>query len=121
MDADHSHDEPIPGAGPEDERRRARREHLAIAVRIDTSKRPDRFGMTRNISRTGALLATPSRFSIGERALLRFVTGEGVQGKPVQARIVRLELNPDDPVGVWPYFMAVRFLEPLEAPPVAAN
>jgi len=120
MDADHLHDEPIPGSGGSDDRRRARREYFTVAARIDTTKRPERFGMTRNISRTGALLATPSRFNIGERALLRFVNRDGVQGEPVQARIVRLELNPEDPVGVWPYFMAVRFLEPLTAPPVAA-
>ena len=38
---------------------------------------------------------------------------EGALTHEVQARIVRLEINENDPVGVWRYRMAVRFAEPL--------
>jgi hypothetical protein len=96
------------------ERRRALRQPLTIPARVDTKSRPQRFAMTRNLSKTGALLATPSRFHIGERATLRFRTPDSSDYRRVEARIVRLELNPQDQVGIWPYLAAVRFAEPLE-------
>lgn len=99
----------------EDERRRARRRHLTVPVRIDTTSRPERFAITRNLSRTGALLATPSRFRIGAKAVLLFHARSRGERSPVAARIVRLELNPEDATGLWPYLAAVAFETPLES------
>jgi hypothetical protein len=95
------------------ERRRALRLAVILPTRIDTKTRPQRFAMTRNVSRTGALLATPSRFRIGERAILRFRAPDASDYTRVEAQIVRLELNPDNPIGFWPYLAAVRFETPL--------
>ncbi len=100
------------------ERRRALRQPVTIPARVDTKSRPQRFAMTRNVSKTGALLATPSRFRIGERATLRFRTPNASDYTRVEARIVRLELNPDNHVGIWPYLAAVHFAEPLPVVPV---
>ncbi len=97
-----------------EERRRAGRRPVIIPARVDTKSRPQRFAMTRNVSRTGALLATPSRFRIGERAILRFRTPDTREYQQVEARIVRLELNRDDQVGIWPYLAAVSFSRPLD-------
>ncbi len=106
--------EPVPHALQGAERRRSTRRYLSIPTRIDTRKQQHRFGMTQNLSRTGALFATPSRFRIGERATLRFCVGEGEESEPIEARIVRLELNEADAMGVLQYFMAVIFTQPLE-------
>jgi hypothetical protein len=97
------------------ERRRALRLAVILPTRIDTKSRPQRFAMTRNVSRTGALLATPSRFGIGERAILRFRAPDASDYTLVEAQIVRLELNQDNPAGMWPYLAAVRFEAPLAA------
>jgi len=108
--------DPDVGGDAAAERRRSFRKPVAIPARVDTKTRPQRFAMTRNVSRTGALLATPSRFKIGERATLRFRTPDASDYTRVEAQIVRLELNPDDGVGIWPYLAAVRFRTPLDAP-----
>ncbi len=99
----------------EDERRRARRRFLTLPVRIDTHSRPERFAITRNLSRTGALLATQSRFRIGAKAVLLFHADGKGKRSPVEARIVRLELNSEDATGLWPYLAAVSFETPLES------
>ncbi|MBW2460604.1 MAG: PilZ domain-containing protein [Deltaproteobacteria bacterium] len=99
----------------EDERRRARRRFTTLPVRIDTTTRPDRLAIIRNVSRTGALLATRSRFRIGAKAVLLFKTEAKGKRSAVEARIVRLELNSHDGTGLWPYLAAVSFETPLES------
>ncbi len=94
------------------ERRRSLRLPLWVPTRIDTATQPNRFGMTRNVSSTGALLGTPTRFRIGERADIELRL-PNQEPKNVPGRIVRLEVNESDEVGLWRYLMAVRFLEPL--------
>jgi hypothetical protein len=116
MAADNDTDPDILDDAQAAERRRALRQPLTIPARVDTKSRPQRFAMTRNVSKTGALLATPSRFHIGERATLRFRTPDSSDYRRVEARIVRLELNPENHVGLWPYLAAVRFAEPLDDP-----
>jgi hypothetical protein len=94
------------------ERRRATRQDALIPARIDSESRADRLAISRNLSRTGALLGTPSRFRIGERTWLSFqLDGECVS--EISGRIVRLELNHDDDTGIWRFLMAVQFHEPL--------
>jgi hypothetical protein len=107
--------EPVLPPGVGSDRRRARRRDLMLPASIDTTRRAHRFGMTRNLSRTGALLVTPARFEIGERARLSFRAGDDPRTVPldVDARIVRLEVNAEDPLGLFRYLMAVRFDTPL--------
>lgn len=97
--------------GSAQDRRGDRRAPTCIPARIDTPRRDDRFAMTRDVSRTGALLATPSRLQIGEKATLIFHDGE--KQRSVAARVVRLELNRNDMSGIWRYFVAVEFTQPL--------
>ncbi len=105
--------EPVLPSGVEVDRRRARRRQLMVPATIATRAHAQRFGMTCNVSRTGALLATPARFAIGERALVRFQRPTGDVSHEVQGRIVRLEINSHDSSGIWRYLMAVRFERPL--------
>lgn len=98
-----------------DERRRCERLPVAIPTRIDTPSFQGRIGVTRNVSRTGMLIGTPSRFRIGERATLELRVGEGDSARSIEqsGRIVRLEMNGRDETGIWSYLMAVRFSDPL--------
>lgn len=104
---DHTH-------GTSAERRTDHRHGAAIPIRIDTDARPDRVGIIWNLSRDGALVATPTRFQIAGRAVLR-LRGEGHEPHDLEARIVRLEVNDPKSAGIFRYRMAVRFLEPLPA------
>ncbi len=98
------------------ERRRSDRHAVSLPTRIDTPSFSGRIGVTCNVSSTGVLLGTPSRFRIGERAQveLRLGDGDDVQVVAREGRIVRLELNAQDESGLWSYLMAVRFSEPLD-------
>jgi len=94
------------------DRRAGSRQDAAIPIRIDTDARPDRVGIIWNMSHQGALVGTPSRFQIADRALLRLCS-DGREPRDVEARIVRIEVNDPKSAGIFRYRMAVRFFEPL--------
>ena len=96
------------------ERRRAARIPVSIPTRIDTELYEDRFGMARDLSITGALLATPNRLRIGDRASLAFRLPSG-RAAVMPGQIVRLQLDTDDETGVARYLAAIHFTAPLPA------
>jgi hypothetical protein len=97
---------------PAPERRIRNRQPAAIPIQIDTEARHDRIGIIWNLSDTGALVGTSSRFQIADRAVLH-LRPEGGEPHDLEARIVRLEVADTQSGGVFRYRMAVRFLEPL--------
>jgi hypothetical protein len=96
----------------ERERRESERKRTAIPTSLAAKARAYA-GVTRNISRTGALIGTQGRPLIGDQASLELNLEDEVV-KRVAGRVVRIELAPKAQDDVWPYLVAVRFLEPLD-------
>lgn len=94
------------------DRRRCLRRNAFVAVSINTPTRRGRFGMTRNVSSTGVLIGTASRFQIGEQAWLTFRSDQRAVHN-VRGRIVRLQVNDEAETPIWHYLMAVRLADPL--------
>ena len=103
---------PEPSITP-DARRSAPRMPVALAVMLSSSAKPGRCGVTRNASRKGLLIATPSRFSVGEE--LSVSVHVGAEAGHVAARVVRVEENAADSPEVWRYRLAVELEEALPA------
>ncbi|MBX3191850.1 MAG: PilZ domain-containing protein [Labilithrix sp.] len=89
-----------------DPRRKVPRLPAVFAVEMSSPSKKRRCGVTRNASRKGMLIVTPSRFQVGD-ALELEVHGSGLMGR-VGARVVRVEENTPDSREVWRYRLAVE-------------
>ena len=98
----------------ESDRRTSTRMPATIAVEIDGQSRKGRLGVTRDASQTGLLMATPSRFDIGEELDLKLYVGHDI--KHVRGRVARIETNPPRSTEMWRYKLAIQLIEPLAAP-----
>jgi hypothetical protein len=93
-------------------RRRASRHVVVVPVQIDSAERKDRLGVTRDVSESGTLLLSNSKFAVGEKLAVTFyVTPDSSTGRKVQGEVVRVEPLP---AGIqWRFAMALHFAEPL--------
>ncbi len=82
--------------------------------------------MTHNVGTGGMLLATPATLEPGQEITVTFVVppapGEQAgEQQTLNARVIRVDTNPEDPEGAWPNRIALEFehveasLEPLLA------
>ena len=70
------------------------------------------WAVCRDASAGGLLLAGSHPLEVGAAVTVRFrVSPEGAERK-ISGRVVRVELSDDNPRSVWPYRVAVEFLEP---------
>jgi hypothetical protein len=87
-----------------------------VAVEIEGQGKTARFGVTRDASSGGMLVATPSRFDVGTELTLRLHDTNGPQPdaavKAIVVRVDETDLNSDEP---WRYRLAVRFEDPEAA------
>lgn len=82
-------------------------------MRVETTAAGERLAVSRNISRTGLLMATAARLELGAPVTLRFrLEPHGPREHSVEGRIVRFAPNDEDPDGLWPFMVAVEFAEP---------
>lgn len=92
------------------ERRRNERKRGFFAVQLDSESRLNRIGVTRDVSVGGMLIASPSRFAVGEEVTLRvYFPDESTE--TVHAKVARVEEMPfrsDEP---WRYRLAVVFTD----------
>ena len=99
------------------ERRSAVRRAALVPVQIDTPTRSARLGVTRDVSESGALIASSSPFEIGEPTWLTLQVSMRRTVR-IRGRIVRLELGSAG-ADLWRYNVAVRFDQPLAAELIA--
>lgn len=93
------------------ERRHTPRYELWLPVKIDGLA--SSIAVTHNASENGLYIVTSTSASVGASVSVSFDPPEG--GAPFEARgtVVRSGRNDDDPDGLWPYAIAVRFDSPL--------
>jgi hypothetical protein len=90
------------------ERRWSQRHPIQVPVNVSTPVRKDRVGMIRDVSTSGMLFHSLSKFAVGEQLELNFHVGAGA----AVATVVRAacDSNPDN---MFRFVTAVRFHEPL--------
>jgi hypothetical protein len=95
------------------------REIVYAPTSINTPQRRDRVGMIREMSRTGALFHSRSRFAIGEHLTMQYRAESGdftlAEGTVVRAFRDTCEDN------MFPYLTAVQFVDEAELPKPDTN
>jgi hypothetical protein len=80
-----------------------------VPIRLDTERKTERFGVSRNVSASGMLLRTRSRFNIGDRIGLTFRFASDSSDRRLDGEVVRLERDHADTSGIFPRHVAVKF------------
>lgn len=94
------------------DKRRSARHMVVVPVQIDSEQRKDRLGVTRDVSNSGTLLLSNSKFAIGEKLRVTFyVSSDSTEPQKTVGEVVRVEQLQ---AGLqWRYAMALRFEQPL--------
>ena len=100
------------------ERRSDTRYALWLPVRVDALK--EGVAVSHNVSRRGLLMVTASTVEVGASITVTFrIPPDAPEERTVLGRVIRVERNEVDPLGLWPHRMAIQFddavpeLEPL--------
>lgn len=93
------------------ERRRGRRLRSWFLMRLKSEEKQSWLAMSRNVSTTGILAATAKKLAIGQPVALTFEVTPGEKQLTMHGTIVRVELNAEDPSGMWPHRVAIEFDE----------
>jgi hypothetical protein len=95
------------------ERREHRRRRFWLPVRVDGL--PTGFAVSHDASDNGLLLVCSGTPEIGSSVRVTLVIPPGGSEEvSVPATVIRVAKNDEDPEGLWPHKMAVRFDEPVE-------
>lgn len=95
------------------ERREHKRRRFWLPVRVDGL--PAGFAVSHDASDRGLLLVCTTTLDVGASTKLTFrIPPGGAVEVEVVATVVRVSENDEDPDGLWPYKMAVRFDTPVE-------
>jgi hypothetical protein len=93
------------------DRRRAERTPAVLAVALDTTDKPGRHGVTRDLSEKGLLVVTPSTFKPGDRVTVTVhAAGEGVN---VSGEVRRVDENPISSPELWRWRVGIELDAPL--------
>jgi hypothetical protein len=93
------------------EKRSFARYTLWFPVTVDVDARKV-WAVCRDVSGGGILVTGSQELNVGEVVTLRFRVSPQGQERNVPGRIVRVEPTTDNPRSVWPYRIAIEFLEP---------
>ncbi|MGE0545746.1 MAG: PilZ domain-containing protein [Kofleriaceae bacterium] len=91
------------------ERRWSQRHEIQVPVNVSTNVRRDRVGVIRDVSSTGMLFHSLSKFAVGEQLTLNFHVGQGA----ATATVVRAACDAN-PENMFRFLTAVRFDKPVE-------
>lgn len=93
------------------ERRRYQRLPIQVPVNVSTTVRRDRVGMIRDLSVSGLLFHSLSKFAIGERVVVMFKLAGGRKGIS-SGHVVRAAVDPNVE-NMFRFVTAVSFDAPL--------
>ncbi len=89
------------------ERRRNLRRKVWFPMEIAEGERRKRIAVSHNASESGILLASRSRFELGDEVVLRFKVRPSDEIQELTGIVVRYEEDVD--ADLWPHVVAVRF------------
>jgi hypothetical protein len=92
------------------ERRRFERHAIQVPVNVSTKVRQNRVGVIRDVSASGVLFHSRSRFALGERLTIQFRIRKDKSS--TAGRVVRAGTDQRDDA-FFPYLTAVQFDAPL--------
>ncbi len=94
------------------ERREHKRSRFWLPVQVDDL--PGGFAVSHDASENGFMLACSTTLPVGRSVRLTFrLPPGGTDEVTVSATVVRVASNDEDPDGLWPHKMAVRFYAPV--------
>jgi hypothetical protein len=95
-----------------DERRNHARFRLWLPARIEGAGEDSQLAVGHDLSRGGALLVTSAELPVGEEVTL-VVTIPPEEGSELtfRANVTRCEPNAEDPSSLWPFQVALQFVE----------
>jgi hypothetical protein len=91
------------------DRRKGKRLEAWVPMRLQTEG-SHRFAVSCNLSTRGMLLATATTLEPDAHVSVR-VRGENGRSQTLNAAVVRVDPNRDEEREVWPYRVAIRFLD----------
>ena len=95
-----------------DERREGKRHTLWVPIELRQGQEVRMLAVSRNISASGVLVIVGATLEVGGRVDLELqVPGE--TDEALSGEIVRVEVNEEDPDGLWRYRLAIRFDQPV--------
>jgi len=95
-----------------DERRVSARHTLWVPIEIKQGEEIQMLAVSRNISETGVLVIVGAKLEVGGRVDLKLQV-PGQSDEKLAGEIVRVEVNEDDPDGLWRYRLAIHFDTPV--------
>lgn len=90
------------------EARKNPRQELSLALEIDDGSRRGRMAVSRNLSTSGLLVNTPSRFVAGSRVAVRVHSHDGTVSR-FDAEVARVSECGPSSREPWRYNVALRF------------
>lgn len=93
------------------ERRTNHRYEIWVPVKVDGLR--EGIAVTHDASNTGVLMVTASTLKPGEPVTITLKSHDKQQTRQLTGRVVRVEVNSEDPRGFWPHRMAIEFEEPV--------
>jgi len=101
------------------EHRQFERRRIYMPVAINTEARRDRLGLIRDMSETGMLFHSRSKFAIGERVTLEFSV-EAERDGAATGQVVRADRDQNED-NMFPFLTAIQFDAPLPKLPKPSN
>ncbi len=94
------------------ERRKHRRYQMWFPVQVECGDLKDLKAVDHNIGPGGMLIALSAELEVGQEVRITFrVPPDNTEERSVAGRILRVEKNPYDTEGTWPYRVAIAFFE----------
>jgi len=94
-----------------DERRGAKRHALWVPIQVEAGSDIQMLAVSQNISFSGVLVAVGAKLDEGARVTLTLEIPTEDRARELGGEIVRVEVNEEDPDGLWRYRLAIRFDE----------
>ena len=95
------------------ESRKHERFRVWLPIQVSSDTIEGALGVTKDASKGGLSMAATEPLAVDSIVSLTFTLPDETE-RTVQARIIRMDRNVDDPHGPWPFRVAVQFVKPLD-------
>lgn len=91
------------------ERRNSERIPMWFPIEVSSSTLPEGMGISHDASPHGILFASGLQVEIGTLVTIKFRVSKDSPEQTATGKVVRVEVNDDDPTGMWPNRLALVF------------